>query len=83
MNVNVQQPAGAALGAIEAVVENGWDKPFSELIDRLPVAAYACDATGRILWFNAQATRLWGRAPRMGTTANSIVALIGSFLTDT
>jgi PAS domain S-box-containing protein len=26
---------------------------------------YACDAIGRILWFNSRAERLWGRAPRV------------------
>ena len=37
-----------------------------EVVDLLPVAAYACDASGRILWFNASAADLWGRAPRIG-----------------
>jgi PAS domain-containing protein len=38
----------------------------SELIELLPVAAYACDASGRVLWFNRRAAELWGRAPRVG-----------------
>jgi PAS domain S-box-containing protein len=37
-----------------------------ELIEMLPVAAYACDASGRVLWFNRRAVALWGRAPRVG-----------------
>jgi PAS domain S-box-containing protein len=30
------------------------------------VAAYACDAAGRVLWFNGRAADLWGRVPRIG-----------------
>ena len=36
------------------------------LIELLPVAAYACDRAGRILWFNKRAADLWGRTPRIG-----------------
>ena len=38
----------------------------SEFLEALPLAAYACDASGRILWFNKRATDLWGRTPRIG-----------------
>ena len=34
-----------------------------DFIDLLPLAIYACDADGRILWFNRRAATLWGRAP--------------------
>jgi PAS domain S-box-containing protein len=37
-----------------------------EFVNLLPVAAYACDASGRVLWFNRLAEALWGRAPRLG-----------------
>lgn len=37
-----------------------------EFLNILPVAIYACDAAGRILWFNQRAVDLWGRAPRVG-----------------
>lgn len=40
-----------------------------EFIDMLPVAIYACDGKGRVLWFNRQAAKLWGRAPRVGDDA--------------
>lgn len=36
------------------------------LIEFLPLAVYACDASGRICWFNARAAHLWGRAPASG-----------------
>ncbi len=36
------------------------------LLEMLPVAIYACDARGRVLWFNNRAAELWGREPRIG-----------------
>lgn len=41
-------------------------QPTAEVIANLPLAIYACDAEGRILWFNARAVALWGREPRIG-----------------
>src|SRR5689334_21837043 len=37
-----------------------------EFLERLPLAIYACDADGRLLWHNARAAELWGRTPRIG-----------------
>jgi PAS domain S-box-containing protein len=37
-----------------------------EFLEKLPLAIYACDAAGRLLWHNARATELWGRTPRLG-----------------
>lgn len=37
-----------------------------DFVELLPVAAYACDAFGRIVWFNRRAADLWGRTPRVG-----------------
>jgi PAS domain S-box-containing protein len=37
-----------------------------DFIELLPLAAYACDASGRVLWFNRRAVALWGREPRLG-----------------
>ena len=36
------------------------------ILDMLPVAIYACDGDGRVLWFNHRAAELWGREPRIG-----------------
>jgi PAS domain S-box-containing protein len=36
-----------------------------EFIETLPIAIYACDAKGRLRWFNARAAELWGRRPRL------------------
>jgi PAS domain S-box-containing protein len=35
-------------------------------LEMLPMAIYACDAEGRIRWFNRRAAALWGRAPLIG-----------------
>jgi PAS domain S-box-containing protein len=35
-------------------------------LELLPVAIYACDAKGRVLWFNSRAVEIWGRAPQIG-----------------
>jgi PAS domain S-box-containing protein len=37
-----------------------------DFIEMLPIAAYACDAKGRLCWFNERAADLWGRRPRIG-----------------
>jgi PAS domain S-box-containing protein len=42
------------------------------LIEFLPVAIYACDASGRICWFNARAADIWGRVPQSGEKAERL-----------
>jgi PAS domain S-box-containing protein len=37
-----------------------------QFVELLPIAAYACDGFGRVLWFNRLAAALWGRSPRIG-----------------
>jgi len=39
------------------------------LIELLPVAIYACEASGRLRWFNRRAAELWGRSPAIGDPA--------------
>jgi PAS domain-containing protein len=38
---------------------------FLGLLDKLPAAAYTCDAEGLITYYNQSALRLWGRAPKL------------------
>jgi signal transduction histidine kinase len=38
---------------------------FLRLLDKLPAAAYTCDADGLITYYNQPALRLWGRAPKL------------------
>jgi PAS domain S-box-containing protein len=35
------------------------------MLEKLPVAAYACNPSGLITFYNQQAVRLWGRAPKL------------------
>lgn len=42
------------------------------LIGFLPLAVYACDASGRIRWFNGKAAALWGRSPEIGEKAERL-----------
>lgn len=42
------------------------------LIEFLPVAIYACDAAGRICWFNDRAAAIWGRVPQPGEKAEQL-----------
>ena len=47
------------------------------ILDMLPVAIFACDAQGHVLWFNSRAVEIWGRAPRIGDDSEK---LCGSYL---
>ncbi len=40
------------------------DVEFRRLLERLPAAAYTCDAEGLITYFNPRAVQAWGREPR-------------------
>ena len=47
-------------GAVESSV-------FREMVEILPVAIYTTDAEGRLTYFNAEAVKLSGRVPELGT----------------
>ena len=49
---------------------------FHDLLDKLPAAAYTCDAAGLITYFNEHAVKLWGRAPKLN---DPIDRFCGSF----
>lgn len=53
-------------GKIITLAANPTLQIRQDLIETLPLAIYACDAAGRILWFNSRATELWGRTPAVG-----------------
>ncbi|HTL05863.1 MAG TPA: PAS domain-containing protein, partial [Gemmatimonadales bacterium] len=48
----------------------GLDAQLQQLLEALPVGAYACDLDGLITCFNAAAVKLWGRAPRLMDSAD-------------
>jgi PAS domain S-box-containing protein len=41
------------------------ESSFHEMLDRLPAAAYTCDAAGLITYYNRIAADIWGREPRL------------------
>lgn len=43
---------------------------FRDMLDRLPIAAYACDAQGLITYFNTKAAETWGRTPKLNDEAD-------------
>ncbi len=49
---------------------------FRRLLEKLPAAAYTCDAQGLITYYNERAVELWGRAP---TLNDPIDRFCGSF----
>ncbi|HEX2256484.1 MAG TPA: PAS domain-containing protein, partial [Afifellaceae bacterium] len=56
------------VGPLSAGLPDLLDTPPA-FLELLPLAVYACDADGRILWFNRRAVELWGREPRIGDDA--------------
>jgi len=38
---------------------------FRLMIEKLPAAAYTCDADGLVTYFNRRAVELWGREPKL------------------
>jgi PAS domain S-box-containing protein len=43
----------------------GAEIALQTILDQLPAAVYFCDRDGLITYFNAQAEKAWGRAPRL------------------
>lgn len=56
--------AGGRAGPFETLRER--ERRFHELLDVLPAAIYATDASGIITYFNQAAVELWGGAPVVG-----------------
>ncbi|HSQ54178.1 MAG TPA: PAS domain S-box protein [Gemmata sp.] len=52
-----------------ATSDPGNDLEFRSLLERLPAAAYTCDAEGRITYFNRRAAEYWGREPKLNDPA--------------
>jgi PAS domain S-box-containing protein len=61
----------AALGA--AILRDGAETILASVppwIEMLPIGIYACEASGRLCWFNGRAAELWGRSPAIGDDAD-------------
>jgi PAS domain-containing protein len=63
--MNIQEPSAHALASAGYPL-GSWRQPPSDFLEQLPIAIYACDARGQMLWFNEKAAELWGRTPRIG-----------------
>jgi PAS domain S-box-containing protein len=64
--MNKHEMSAPDLGAFDSLTAGEWESPSAEFLQQIPVAIYACDQFGRILWFNSLAVELWGRVPRVG-----------------
>jgi PAS domain S-box-containing protein len=54
-------------------LEKAWqtsEAKFRRLLDKLPAAAYTCDAEGLITYFNHRAVELWGGTPKLNDPEN-------------
>jgi PAS domain S-box-containing protein len=59
--ISLSRAISGAAGEVEAILVSP-----PAYLDLLPIAVYACEATGRVRWFNRRAAELWGRSPRIG-----------------
>ena len=64
MAINGQTPAMNATFPSPCCPEKS-ELDFRHLLEKLPAAAYTCDASGLITYYNSQAVELWGRAPKL------------------
>jgi PAS domain S-box-containing protein len=61
--MDIQERTASDIDTIQSLAPLIWRNPPADFVEQLPIAAYACDARGRILWFNSRAAELWGRSP--------------------
>jgi len=55
---------------------------FRRLLDRLPAAAYTCDAEGLITYFNSHAALVWGREPKLNDPVDRFCGSFKLFAAD-
>jgi len=63
--MNIQQRTAETLSTLGRCTASSRQPP-ADFLEQLPIGIYACDAFGRLLWFNTRASELWGRSPRIG-----------------
>jgi PAS domain S-box-containing protein len=61
---------------------NRSELQFRHVLENLPAGAYTCDAQGLITYFNPQAVRVWGRAPRLNDCVDRFCGSFKLFTTD-
>jgi PAS domain S-box-containing protein len=55
---------------------------FRRLLETLPAGAYTCDRDGLITYFNQQAVKIWGRAPKLNDPADRFCGSFKLFSSD-
>src|SRR5947207_976526 len=55
---------------------------FRRLLEKLPAAAYTCDANGFITYYNQRAVQLWGREPGLNSPADRYCGSVRLLSTD-
>jgi len=60
----------SSAGDSPAVLRSSQLDSLQGLLEKLPAAAYLCDADGLITYFNDHAVRIWGRAPQLNNPAD-------------
>ena len=58
------------------------DGEVRRLLDKLPAAAYTCDSSGLITYFNEHAVKLWGRAPKLNDPVDRFCGSFKLFAAD-
>jgi PAS domain S-box-containing protein len=58
------------------------EERFRRLVELMPIAVYVCDTSGLIQIYNKRAAELWGRAPKLGDTAQCYCGSLRLYSTD-
>jgi len=66
--MSIADITGSSVAKLLVQRANPLESP-PEVIEAFPVAVYACDQRGHILWFNSRAAELWGRRPVLNDAA--------------
>ena len=81
----MQEPSAeasfAAGGKGDATVSNSQSQ-LHRFLDKLPAAAYMCDAAGLITYFNQHAIQLWGRTPKLNAAEDRFCGSFRLFAPD-
>ena len=58
------------------------ERKYRELLEKLPAAAYTCDAEGLITYYNQRAVEMWGREPKLNDPEERFCGSFKLFSTD-
>jgi PAS domain S-box-containing protein len=78
--VNVFQDISSRKESEASLKQN--ERWFRHLLEKLPAAAYTCDAEGLITYYNQPAVELWGREPRLNDSSDRFCGSFKLFALD-